>query len=87
MLAEMQPHESPKQSIVSAAYDILVQTATILTKFCSGRKTEKSGTIYDWETRLAYVGVDDLDEDSEENQEHDEGLTLERSCGVMRYKD
>ncbi|THX06952.1 sterol desaturase family [Aureobasidium pullulans] len=87
MLAEMQPHESPKQSIVSAAYDILVQTATILTKFCSGRKTEKSGTIYDWEARLAYVGVDDLDEDSEENQEHDEGLTLERSCGVMRYKD
>ncbi|CAC9888745.1 unnamed protein product, partial [Aureobasidium pullulans] len=71
------------QSIVSAAYDILVQTATILTKFCSGRKTEKSGTIYDWEARLAYVGVDDLDEDSEENQEHDEGLTLERSCGVM----
>jgi len=36
---------------------------------------------------LAYVGVDDLDEDSEEDQEHDEGLTLERSCGVMRYKD
>jgi hypothetical protein len=87
MLAEMQSHERPNKSIVSAAYDILIQTATILTKFCSGRTSEKSGTIYDWEERLAYVGVDDLDEDSEENQEHDGGLTLERSCGVMRYKD
>lgn len=87
MLAEMQSHEQPNKSIVSAAYNILIQTATILTKFCSGRKSEKSGTIYDWEERLAYVGVDDLDEDREEDQGHDEELILERSCGVMRYKD
>ncbi|KAG2170000.1 hypothetical protein JADG_009739 [Aureobasidium aubasidani] len=50
-----------------------------------GRKSEKSGTIYDWEERLAYVGVDDLDEDREEDQGHDEELTLERSCGVMSF--
>lgn len=81
----MQEPQQPSSGFLTSAYDFLVRGTRFFVSLCA-RRSEKKRTLYDWEERLAYVGEEvGIDDDEIRGDQHD--TQLERSCGVVRYRD
>jgi hypothetical protein len=70
-------------------------TITYISSLCPGTRKPQQRT-YDWEERLGYVvrrgdieydGRDGNGNQEDEDEDEDLALALERSCGVVRYRD